>query len=166
LDWPGFAPGLFFREKPLRIQTLSSCVFAPSGTDSARIPVPRRRGRGLDASTPGIEDPMTLSKLTTAAALALGLAATAAVAQDIEYVLTNSTSATLIEFYTSPVDADSWENDLLADFDLEPGEFASILIGDGRTQCEYDLLFVFEDESEYTDTVDICELSSYELVEQ
>jgi hypothetical protein len=108
---------------------------------------------------------MHLSKLPLAGALALGLAGTAASAQDIAYLLINNTSATLIEFYTAPVDVDNWENDLLANFDLEPGSNATVMIVDGRTQCEYDLLFVFEDESEYTDTVDICQLASYELVE-
>lgn len=108
---------------------------------------------------------MYLSKLPLAAALALGLAGTTATAQDIAYQLINSTDLTLIEFYTSPVDVDTWEFDLLADFDLHPGEDATVNIGDGRTQCAYDLLFVFDDGSQFTDTVDICELSSYELVQ-
>jgi hypothetical protein len=108
---------------------------------------------------------MKATKALFASALMLGLSATAAAAQDVEYVLTNSTSATVLEFYTSPVDVSSWENDLLAQTDLMPGESVSVLIGDGREQCEYDVMFVFEDGSEFTDTVDICQLSSYELVE-
>jgi hypothetical protein len=116
-------------------------------------------------STPVIEDIMNLSKLPLVAALAFGAMATASQAQDIQYVLANSTSGTLIEFYTSPIDTDDWEDDLLNGNYLEPGEFGNVIIADGRTQCEYDLLFVFDDGSEYTDTVDICELASYELVE-
>lgn len=108
---------------------------------------------------------MYLPKLPLAAALALGFAGTTASAQDIAYQLINSTDLTLIEFYTSPVDVETWESDLLADFDLGPGEDATVNIGDGRTQCDYDLLFVFDDGTELTDTVDICELASYELVQ-
>jgi hypothetical protein len=123
--------------------------------------LPFKPGRG----TPVIEDIMNLSKLPLVAALAFGVMATASQAQDIQYVLTNSTSGTLIEFYTSPIDTDEWEDDLLNGNYLEPGDFGNVIIADGRTQCEYDLLFVFDDGSEYTDTVDICELASYELVE-
>lgn len=108
---------------------------------------------------------MKATNTLLATALALGLAATTAGAQDIQYALTNSTSAALLEFYTSPVDVDSWEDDLLATMDVMPGETVTVTIGDGRTQCAYDLMFVFEDGSEFTDTVDICELASYELVE-
>ena len=97
--------------------------------------------------------------------LSLAFPAASAGAQDIEYLLTNNTSSTLLEFYTSPVDVDVWENDLLSDSDLNPGESAAVLIGDGRSQCDYDVYFVFEDGSEVTDTVNICELGSYELTE-
>jgi hypothetical protein len=126
---------------------------------------PCRRGGKARTVQPQTEDIMYLSKLPLAAALVFGLAGTTASAQDIAYQLINNTSGTLLEFYTSPVDVDNWEFDLLADFDLEPGADATVNIGDGRTQCDYDLLFVFDDGSQYTDTVDICQLSSYELVE-
>jgi hypothetical protein len=114
---------------------------------------------------PVSEDSMKLPTLSIVTALALGMAATSARAQDIAYQLINSTSSTLLEFYTSPVDVDNWEFDLLADLDVEPGEEVTVMIGDGRTQCEYDLLFVFDTGEQFTDTVDICQLASYELVE-
>jgi hypothetical protein len=85
--------------------------------------------------------------------LSLAFPAASAGAQDIEYLLTNNTSSTLLE------------NDLLSDSDLNPGESAAVLIGDGRSQCDYDVYFVFEDGSEVTDTVNICELGSYELTD-
>jgi predicted flavoprotein YhiN len=108
---------------------------------------------------------MNLSRLSLAAAAALVLTSAAVGAQDIEYQLLNNTDLTVLEFYTSPVDVDSWENDLLADIDLAPGESATVTIGDGRTQCDYDILFVFDDGQELTDTVNICDLASYELVQ-
>lgn len=107
-----------------------------------------------------------LSRLPALAALALGLIASAAQAQDITYRLINNTSAALIEFYTSPSASDDWGPDLLAGGTLEPGETGNVVIADGQTHCEYDLGFVFEDGSEFADTVDICELASYELVQQ
>lgn len=98
--------------------------------------------------------------------LCLGLSlsfATAAVAQDIEYTLINSSSSVLMEFYTGPVSDPEWGEDLLGADVLAPGESGTVTIADGQTACAYDLLFVFEDNTELTDTVDICELASYEL---
>jgi hypothetical protein len=92
-------------------------------------------------------------------------AASAVVAQDVEYTLINSSSATLLEFYTSPVTDDTWGGDLLAFADIRPGAAGSVMIGDGRASCAYDLLFVFDDGTELTDTVDICRLASYELTD-
>ena len=99
-------------------------------------------------------------------ALAAGLslfAASAAVAQDIEYTLINNASEILVEFYTGPVEADTWGEDLLGAQVLVPGESVTVIIADGEESCIYDLLFVFNDNTELTDTVDICELASYEL---
>lgn len=108
---------------------------------------------------------MNMFRLPLAAALALGLTGAVAQAQDIAYTLVNNTSATVLEFYTSPVDVESWETDLMADMDLLPGETATVNIGDGRAQCDYDLLFVFDDGEQLTDTVNICDLASYTLTE-
>lgn len=90
---------------------------------------------------------------------------TSAFAQDIEYGLINSSSVVLTEFYTSAVDDDSWGDDLLAATDLMPGESGTVLIADGGTNCAYDMMFVFEDGTELTDTVDICQMASYELTD-
>ena len=104
------------------------------------------------------------SRIAVLAAGVLAFAsASAAVAQDIEYALQNSSSVALTEFYTSPTDDDSWGDDLLATTDLLPGEGGTVTIADGSESCEYDMLFVFEDGTELTDTVDICQMASYEL---
>ena len=97
------------------------------------------------------------------AAFTLSVVAGAASAQDIAYRLINDTGLTLVEFYTSAVDNDSWEIVLLADTDLDPGTGATVVIADGGEQCDNDVLFVFEDGQELTDTVNICELNSYTL---
>ncbi len=100
--------------------------------------------------------------------LCLGLSlscATAAAAQDIQYTLINSSSGVLMEFYTGPVSAPEWGDDLLGADVLAPGESATVTIADGQTECAYDLLFIFDDNTEVSDTVDICELASYELLD-
>lgn len=106
---------------------------------------------------------MKLTLLPAVAALLLCSATGAAQAQDIAYRLINDTDLTLVEFYTSSVDDESWGADLLADSDLEGGTEATVVIADGGAQCDYDVMFVFEDGQELTDTVNICELNSYTL---
>ncbi|BDW84084.1 MULTISPECIES: hypothetical protein [Roseicyclus] len=100
----------------------------------------------------------------TASILSLA-SASGAFAQDVEYALLNSSSLALTEFYTSSTDDEEWGEDLLAATDLLPGEAGNVLIADGGESCEYDMLFIFEDGSELTDTVDICQMASYELLD-
>jgi hypothetical protein len=102
-------------------------------------------------------------------AAAAGFAAlflsTAVFAQDIEYTLINSSSSTVMEFYTSPVDVAEWEEDILGANVLPAGTMGTVTIADGRSQCDYDLMFIFEDGSELIDTVNICDLASYEITD-
>lgn len=108
---------------------------------------------------------MILKSRPIAAAWFLSAAGGAAQAQDFAHRLINDTGRTLVEFYASDVENQSWEQDLLADSDLEPGAEATVAIADGGEQCEYDVLFGFEDGQELTDTVNICELNSYTLTQ-
>jgi hypothetical protein len=105
------------------------------------------------------------SPAVLAGVLVLAATATTAIAQDVEYTLINNSSAAVLEFYTSPVTDDMWGPDLLATTDLLPGEAGSVLIGDGSDACEYDMLFLFSDGTELTDTVDICSMASYEITD-
>jgi hypothetical protein len=99
-------------------------------------------------------------------ALAVAALAGPAVAQDIQYELINQTGIAVLEFYTSPVAEEMWGYDLLAATDLLPGESGVVTIADGSDQCAYDLLFVMEDGQEIYDTVNICDLASYTLIEE
>lgn len=104
--------------------------------------------------------------LSAACVLALSLASAPAVAEDLDFTLTNDTESVLAEFYASPADVGEWEEDILGDDVLGPGESADITIADGRTQCEYDMKFVFDDGSETTVAAeDICETGSFTLTE-
>lgn len=92
--------------------------------------------------------------------------ATPALAEDLEFSLINRSGATLNEFYASPSDVGDWEDDILGVDVLADGETARITIADGRTQCEYDLRFVWTDGDVVEDTgVNLCETGRYTLTD-
>ena len=86
-------------------------------------------------------------------------------AQDVAYELVNATGLTVMEFYTSPQSTDAWGDDILGADVIPAGETGTVTIGDGAAQCAFDLLFVFEDGQELTDSVDICTMASYTLTQ-
>ena len=94
----------------------------------------------------------------------LGLLATPALAQDVQYELVNNSGLTLMEFYTSPASEGTWGDDILGANVLATGSTGTVTIAEGQATCDYDLRFVFEDGSEMTDTVNVCDTGSYELV--
>lgn len=101
-----------------------------------------------------------------ACVLAMALASAPATAEDLDFTLVNDTDSVLTEFYASPADVGEWEEDILGSDVLGSGESVEIVIADGRTQCEYDLRFVFDDESEtVVEAEDICETGSFTITE-
>ena len=110
---------------------------------------------------------MRLARPATLLIALLGLAfAGSAAAEDLEFTLTNATSGTIMEFYASPSDVDQWEEDILGTDVLGAGDSVNITIADGRTQCEYDMKFVFDDGSETTvDAENLCETGSFTITE-
>jgi hypothetical protein len=100
------------------------------------------------------------------ALLAIGLVAmpAASYAEDLTFVLTNSSSYAVKSFFTSPADIDNWEEDVFGEKYLPSGNQVNITIADGREQCTYDLKFVLEDDSELVENgIDLCELGEYTL---
>ncbi|WP_428310726.1 hypothetical protein [Hydrocarboniphaga sp.] len=102
--------------------------------------------------------------------LALASAAVSMSAQaakgDLLFKLKNKTSAALTEFYASPPGTEDWEEDILGQDVLEPGESVKITIGDRREDCRYDLKGVFEDgEAVEQRKVDLCDTEVYEFTE-
>lgn len=107
---------------------------------------------------------MTTLRAALATGTVLGLlGATAAPAQDVAYTLVNDTALTVMEFYTSPANEEMWGDDILGSAVIAPGETGTVTIADGSDQCAYDLRFVFDDGSEYTDSQDICAMDTYTL---
>lgn len=89
-------------------------------------------------------------------------------AEDLIFMLTNSTNSTLERFYTSPVGVDDWEQDVFGEDVLEPGESIRITIRDGRSVCKYDMRFEFTEDSNLEtleDTQDLCKMGSYTVHE-
>lgn len=109
------------------------------------------------------------ASLTLATAVAgLLFAAGAASAEDLTFTLINGTNSTLTEFYTSPTDVENWEQDVFGKGVLPPGHQVEITIADGRTVCDYDMRFVFDEDSDLDvteDTQNLCEMGSYTIHE-
>ena len=98
------------------------------------------------------------------AALCLSAAPASVLAEDLTFVLTNNSSFAVKSFYTSPVDIGQWEEDIFGENVLPSGNQVNVTIGDGRDVCVYDMKFVLEDDSEYTENgIDLCELGEYTL---
>ena len=86
-----------------------------------------------------------------------------AVAQDMQFELINTSGYTLMEFYASPSDVGSWEADILGANVLPSGSSGTVNIADGRAQCTYDIRMVFDDGTDLTDSVNVCDIGSYTI---
>ena len=96
------------------------------------------------------------------AAVAAMVVSTAAMAEDLSFVLTNLTNSDINEFYVSHSGTSQWEENLLAGAYLPAGNEVEVSIVDGRTVCHYDIQAVSADGDvleEYD--LDLCELGSY-----
>ncbi|WP_181704407.1 hypothetical protein [Chthonobacter albigriseus] len=104
--------------------------------------------------------------ILSAACLSALVVAGPAHAEDLVFLLDNQTSGGVREFYTSPVDVNNWEADVLGVDVLAAGESVRVTIADGRSQCEYDMKFIYEDGTEQVQPgVNLCETGSYTLTE-
>lgn len=110
----------------------------------------------------------TLLKVAFASVLAMSALPAVAQAEDLVFTLKNGTTAVLTNFYASPVGVQQWEDDIFGRDTLSPGESMQITIADGRTVCEYDMRFEFEESSNLDTTEDkqnLCELGEYTIHE-
>lgn len=106
-------------------------------------------------------------KIRAAAVLtATVLLATSATAEDLEFLVINSSSADLVEFNISPASSDSWEGNLLQGGYLAPDYESDVLIADGLTTCIYDIRGAFDDGSSVEDYgLNLCEMGEYEFTD-
>lgn len=102
-----------------------------------------------------------LKTLAVAAGLA-AFAAAPALAEDLDFMLTNNTGVAMDAFHVSHTGTNSWEENLLAGGILDDGYEISVLIADGRTTCMYDIRAEFTDGDVVEDYgVDLCDLGGY-----
>src|SRR5215468_9442769 len=83
-----------------------------------------------------------------------------AFAEDLVFQLTNSSSYTITNFYTSPATTDNWEEDVFGNGVLDPATFVKVTIADGSDQCVYDMKFVPKGADEFiVNGIDLCQLA-------
>lgn len=86
------------------------------------------------------------------------LISSGAFANDAFFTLVNKSDYVISELYASPVNTDEWEDDILGQDVLEPGQRLNVTVADGSDQCEYDMKVVDEDGEEHIlEGLDICE---------
>lgn len=93
-----------------------------------------------------------------AAIAALTLFAGQAVAEDIQFKLTNESQYTIDQMFASPADKEEWGNDILGQETLESGNFVTVTVTNGSEACIFDIKVVDEDEQPHElKGVDICQ---------
>ena len=98
--------------------------------------------------------------------LFLAVPASSALALDRHVLVINDTSYTIREFYASNVGASSWQEDILGDAVLAPGDTINVNIDDASGYCKYDFRAVFEDGDEATKrAVNVCEVAEFTFTE-
>lgn len=74
----------------------------------------------------------------------------------------NETSRTIREFYASNVDRTTWEQNILRDTIIRPGQSVTVNIDDGSGACLFDFKAVFTDSSSRVkNRINVCRIDSY-----
>lgn len=158
---------------------------APMMADAWKCPLGRKAGAGLrrrkgnlrgvrriHSNQPGKVHPgdcltelnqmVSLLRSLTLAVATLG-AGFSANAGDLDFRLINQSGYTLNEFYVTTAKIDKWGNDVLGKGTLATGSSAVVNFPTESNDCVYDLKMVFEDGDVLTDTINLCETSSYTI---
>ncbi len=87
-------------------------------------------------------------------------------AEDRHVRIINETSHTMTRFYASNVEKGSWEEDILGDRVLKPGQSVNVNIDDGSGHCLFDFRADFTDGDTLTrNRINVCETSTYRYTE-
>ncbi|MCE8009595.1 hypothetical protein [Aestuariivita sp.] len=83
-------------------------------------------------------------------------------AQDLDFLLINDSSADLVAFNVSTAASTSWEMNLMRGGYLAPGYEIDVVIADGEATCIYDIRGLFSDGASVEDYgLDLCEMGEY-----
>lgn len=107
-----------------------------------------------------------LRNLILASLVLVGLAGVPGLAnaEDLKFTLTNHSSRAIENFYTSPANTTDWQEDVLGEDTIAPGQSDEITVADGSTQCIYDMRFIMDDKAELVEqAIDLCKLGEYTL---
>ena len=105
---------------------------------------------------------MAIRSLTILLPVALSLVTGSAAAADRHVTIINSTSTTMKMFFASNVDTKKWEEDILGDEVVLPGDSIDIDIDDGTGHCEYDFRALFNDGVEsIKHSVNVCKVGNF-----
>ncbi|MFY0660938.1 MAG: hypothetical protein JXR15_10625 [Shimia sp.] len=101
-------------------------------------------------------------KLMSSALLTLAITASLALAEDLNFLLINESSAAVTAFHVSTSSSESWEENLIDGGYLDSGYEINVRIADGQTTCVYDVLAEFADGATLEDySLDLCDMGSY-----
>jgi hypothetical protein len=101
------------------------------------------------------------ARVMATAAIVTAVAAPA-FAQSYEIRFQNNSGVTLMYLYASDTNNSSWEQDLLGQNVLQPGQYLDLTIHN-VSNCNYDVLFQFENGQEFQDVVNICQVGTYTI---
>ncbi len=86
---------------------------------------------------------------------------TTVVSANKNVLIVNNTGRTIWRFYGSPVNVNSWEEDILGSNILPAGRSVNIDFSDGRNICNYDMRAEFQDGSSIVkNNINTCAVSS------
>ncbi len=87
-------------------------------------------------------------------------------AEDRRVRVINETRYTITHLYGSNVGTQDWEEDILGDQVLGPGQSVVVNFDDGTGYCLFDFMAKFEDgDTAIKSGVDVCKISSFRFTE-
>jgi hypothetical protein len=104
--------------------------------------------------------------LAATAALSLVSLTSAGAAENRRVRIINETHHTMVQFFASNTSRDTWEEDILGDDVVKPGDDVMINVDDGTGHCLFDFKAVFDDKDVLIKKgVNVCKISSYRYSE-
>ena len=89
-----------------------------------------------------------------------------ALAADRKVRVINKTKTPIFAFYASRTSTNDWEEDILGDDVIMPGESLVIDIDDGTGACRFDFKGEFEDgDAVVKNNVDVCKIGEFSFIE-
>jgi hypothetical protein len=107
---------------------------------------------------------MRLALLPVAALVGLTVAAGPAHAADRRIKLINNSSFNIVEFHASNIHRKTFEENILGNRIITPGDSIVINLDDGTDMCRFDFLTVMSNGNKIEkDDIDVCKLETYTI---